>query len=92
MKSVIGMGRERGRLTTAEEMHVLLPRVARRGPLFWRTLCDFEVFARDDDVGGVGCAGPFLAIYRQLHAPLFLLLCSSSIFSFCSSWRTEVEA
>ena len=25
-------------------------------------LCDVEAFARDDDVGGVGCAGPFLAV------------------------------
>ena len=25
-------------------------------------LCDVEAFARDDDVGGVGCTGPFLAV------------------------------
>ena len=27
---------------------------------FWLALCDVEGGARDDDVGGVGCSGPFL--------------------------------
>lgn len=26
------------------------------------TLCDVEAFAGDDDVGGIGCAGPLLAV------------------------------
>ena len=30
--------------------------------VFRLALCDIEAFAGDDDVGGVGCAGPFLAV------------------------------
>ena len=30
--------------------------------VFGLALCDVEAFAGDDDVGSVGCAGPFLAV------------------------------
>ncbi len=53
-------------------MIVLLPRVPLRAPHLRLALGDVEVFARDDDVGGVGCAGPFLTIQRALS------------FCFCS--------
>lgn len=30
--------------------------------VFGLALCDVETFAGDNDVGGVGCASPFLAV------------------------------
>ena len=30
--------------------------------VFWRALSDFEIGAGNNDIGGVGTAGPFLAI------------------------------
>lgn len=30
--------------------------------MFGTALADFKVLARDDDVGGVGATGPFLAV------------------------------
>lgn len=45
-----------------EPVFVDLARVTFGIVVFGRALCDFEASARDDDVGGVGGAGPFLAI------------------------------
>jgi len=36
-------------------------------------LCDVEAFAWDDDVGGVGCAGPFLAVGAVAESCYFWL-------------------
>jgi hypothetical protein len=43
-------------------LNVDLARVAFGIVVFRRALCDFETCVGDDDVGGVGGAGPFLAV------------------------------
>lgn len=48
--------------TTAEPVIVHLARIAFDVVILRRSLDDLEVLARDHDVGGVGAAGPFLAV------------------------------
>ncbi len=48
--------------TAAEPMVVHLAAVAFDVVILRAALCDFEIFARDDEVGGVGAPGPFLAV------------------------------
>ena len=48
--------------TTAEPVIVHLARIAFDIVILRRSLDDFEILARDHDIGGVGAAGPFLAI------------------------------
>lgn len=43
-------------------MIILLPGVPLHDVILRLALADFEVRARDDDVGGVGAAAPFLAV------------------------------
>ena len=48
--------------TTAEPVIVHLARVAFDVVMLRRSLDDFEILARDHDVGGVGATRPFLAV------------------------------
>ena len=50
------------RRTTAEPVIVHLARIAFDIVMLRRSLDDFEILARDHDVGGIGPAGPFLAV------------------------------
>lgn len=49
-------------LTAAEPVVVHLARIALDAVVFRSAFGDAEVFARDHHVGGVGAAGPFLAV------------------------------
>lgn len=55
------MGRT-GERTAAKPMIIHFPAVAFDIVVFRTAFCDFEVFAWDDDIGGVGAAGPLLAV------------------------------
>ena len=60
-----GKGRERGilyYLTAAEPMVVHLAGIAFDVVVLGTAFDDLELFAGDDDVGGVGAAGPLLAV------------------------------
>ena len=58
-----GKGKEKGRArTTAEPMVVHLAGVALDGEVLGGALEQAEGLGRDHDVGGVGAAGPFLAV------------------------------
>ena len=48
--------------TTAEPVIVHLARIAFDIVILRRSLDDFEILARNHDIGGVGAAGPFLAV------------------------------
>lgn len=48
--------------TTTEPMIVHLSRIAFDAVVFRTAFDDFERVPGDDDVGGVGAAGPFLAV------------------------------
>ena len=62
-------------LTHTEEVHILLPRVPNGGVLLWRTLRDLEGGSRDDDIGGISTAGPFLAICAVAERSHFGFAC-----------------
>ena len=56
---------------------------------------DFEVFARDDDVGGVGATGPFLAVGAVAEgchhgfAGVFVLNGGAHAGAFCHCGRSD---
>lgn len=51
---------DRRRLTTTKEVIVFLARLARDNKVLGGALGDAKVGARDQKVGGVGCASPLL--------------------------------
>ena len=53
-------------------MIVHLPRVPLHVIVFGAAFCDVEGGARDDEVRGVGAAGPFLAAMRESSAGCWL--------------------
>lgn len=57
-----GRSRLQAQRTAAEHMVVHLAGIAFDVVMFRGSFDDVEVFAWDDDVGGVGATGPFLAI------------------------------
>lgn len=74
-------------------MVVDLARVAFDLVALGRAFDDFEVLARDHDVGGVGAAGPFLAVGAVAEgrdhgfAGVFVLDCGAHAGAFCHFGR-----
>lgn len=61
-----------GRNTTAKKPLVLFPRIALRDISLRLPARDGECLARNDGVGGIGTAGPLLAIYGNVNVYLSL--------------------